>query len=273
MNGKQPINGGRIRVSSLRLFIVSQHRALSGVLERSVLAGFLSKFDPPQISSLILSRRVRKACGWPLMVLSACSSSLPANTGDVCSISAERNSWYRAARAAEERWQAPKALNMAIICQESSFWSRARPERERFLWGFPGARPPSVFGYAQALESTSQEYRQQSGNVSASRSDFADALNYIALYNANPLRVSGIESTDSRAFCCAYYEGNASFQHGSHLRKHWLNQAADQVQQSSEKFSRQLDMCRSEFEKSWFEKLLSSASDQIGWEPAIRSIS
>ncbi|MEC9192221.1 MAG: hypothetical protein VYC52_06720, partial [Pseudomonadota bacterium] len=75
MNGKQPINGGRIRVSSLRLFIVSQRRALSGVLERSILAGFLSKFDPPQINSLILSRRVRKACGWPLMVLSACSSS------------------------------------------------------------------------------------------------------------------------------------------------------------------------------------------------------
>ncbi|MEC8471941.1 MAG: hypothetical protein VXY98_04350, partial [Pseudomonadota bacterium] len=109
--------------------------------------------------------------------------------------------------------------------------------------------------------------------VSASRSDFADALNYIALYNANPLRVSGKESTDSRAFCYSYHEGYADFEHGSHLRKHWLNKAADQVQQSSEKFSRQLDMCRSEFEKSWFEKLLSSASDQIGWEPAIRSIS
>ena len=149
--------------------------------------------------------------------------------------------------AAEERGF-PIARNMAIICQESNFWSRARPERERYLWRFPGARPPSVFGYAQALESTSQEYRQQSGNVSASRSDFADALNYIALYNANSLRVSGIESTDSRAFCYAYHEGYAGFEHGSHLRKHWLNKAADQVQQSSEKFSRQLDLCQSELE-------------------------
>ena len=152
MNGKQLINVGRIRVSSLRLFIVSQPRVVSGVLERSVLPGFLSKFDPPQISSLILLRRVRKACGWPLIVFRACSSSLPANMGDVCSIFAERNSWYRAARAAEERWQAPIALDMAIIYQESSF--RARPERERFLLVFLGARPPSAFGYAQALEST-----------------------------------------------------------------------------------------------------------------------
>ena len=119
-------------MSSLRLFIVSQHRALSGVLERSVFAGFLSKFDPPQISSLILSRRVRKACGWPLRVLSAFSSSLPANTGDVRSISAERNSWYRAARAAEERWLTPIALNMAMIYQESSF--RA-PQKRAFPVG------------------------------------------------------------------------------------------------------------------------------------------
>ena len=261
MNGKQPINRGRIRVSSLRLFIVSQHRVLSGVLERSVLSGFLSKFNPPQISSVILSRRVRKACWWPLIVLSACSSSLLANTGDVCSIFAERTSWYRAACAAEERWQAPIARNMAIIYQESSFRSRARPERERFLWVFPGARPSSAFGYAQALESTWREYRQQSGNVSVSRSDFADAVDYIALYNANSLRISGIESTDSRPFCYVYHEGNAGFQRGSHLRKRWLIQAADQVKQNSEKFNRQLDLCQSELEKSWFEKLLSSASD------------
>ena len=146
-----------------------------------------------------------------------------------------------------------------IIYQESSFRSRARPS--------------GAFGYAQALKSTWQEYRQQSGNGSASRSDFAEAVDFIAWYIANSRRISGIENTDPRAFHYAYHEGNAGFQRGRHLRKRWLIQAADQVQQNSEKFGRQLDLCRSELEKSWFEKLLSSASDQIGWEAATRSVS
>ena len=204
--------------------------------------------------------------------MSVRSSSLPANPRDVCSIFAERTSWYRAARAAVAN---PIALNMASIYQEFSFraWAQARPERERFMWVFPGARPSSAFGYAQALESTWQGYRLQSGNVSASRSDFADAVDFIAWYNANFRRISGIERTDSRAFYYGYHEGNADFQRGNYLRMRWLIQTADQVQQKPEKFSRQLDLCRLELEKSWFEKLLSSASDQIGWEAAIRSIS
>ena len=105
------------------------------------------------------------------------------------------------------------------------------------------------------------------------RSDFADVVDFIVWYNANSRRISGIENTDSRAFCYAYHEGNAGFKRSGHLRKRWLIQAADQVQQNSEKFSRQSDLCHSELEKSWFEKLLSPASDQIGWEAAIRSVS
>lgn len=260
-------------MSSLRLFLVGQQGVISGVLERSVLPCSPSKLNPLQISSLFLTRSVSNVCWWALIVLSACNSSLSANSGDVCSIFAERTSWYRAVRAAEERWQTPRALNMASVYQKSSFWSRARPDREPFLWEFPRARPSSAFGYAQVLESTWQKYRQQSGNGSASRSDFADAVDFIAWYNANSRRISGIETTDAWALYYAYHEGNAGFQCGSHLRKRWLIQAADQVHQNSEKFGRQLDLCRSELEKSWFKKLLSPASDQIGREAAIRSVS
>ena len=273
VNGKQPINEKHHRADLLRLSLAGQQGVRSGVRKRSALVGSYSKSSSLLISSLSLSCRLRNACCVALMVLSGCSSSSPANPGDICSIFTERASWYRAAKAAEERWQTPIALNMAIIFQESSFRSRARPERERFLWVLPGARPSSAFGYAQALESTWQEYQQRSGNDSASRSDFADAVDFVAWYNANSRRTSGIETTDARSLYYAYHEGNAGFQRGRHLRKRWLIQAADQVQQNSEKFGRQLDMCRTELEKSWFEKLLSSASDQIGWKTAIRSVS
>lgn len=263
MNGKRPINEKRNRAGLLRFSLAGQQGLRSDVLKRPALASSSSRSYSLPICSLALSYRLRNACYGALMVLSGCSGSPPANPYDVCSIFTDRTSWYRAAKAAEERWQTPIALNMAIIYQESSFRSRARPARERFLWVFPGARPSSAFGYAQALESTWQEYQQRSGNESASRSDFADAVDFVAWYNANSRLISGIETTDARSLYYAYHEGNSGFQRGRHLRKRWLIQAADQVQQNSEKFGRQLDKCRSELEKAWFEKLLSSASDQI----------
>gem|GEM_PF-192058 len=273
VNGKQLINEKHHRADLLRFSLAGQQGVRPGVLKRLGLAGSSSKSSSLLISSLALSCRLRNACCGALMVLSGCHSLPPANPGDLCLIFTERTSWYRAAKAAEEWWKTPIALNMAIIFQESSFRSRARPERERFLWVFPGARPSSAFGYAQALESTWQEYQQRSGNDSASRSDFVDAVDFVAWYNANSRRTSGIETTDARSLYYAYHEGNAGFQRGRHLRKRWLIQAADRVQQNSEKFSRQLDMCRSELEKSWFEELLGLASDQIGWKAAIRSVS
>ena len=273
VNGQQPISENCNRAGLLRLSPAGRQVVRLELRKTSALAGSSRRSGSLPISSLALSCRLRNACWGVLMVLSGCNSAPPANPGDVCSIFTERTSWYRAAKAAEERWQTPIALNMAIIYQESSFRSRARPERERFLWVFPGARPSSAFGYAQALESTWQEYQLRSGNDSASRSDFADAVDFVAWYNANSRRISGIEATDARSLYFAYHEGNAGFQRGRHLRKRWLIQAADQVQQNSEKFGRQLDGCRAEFEKSWFEKLLSSSSEQIGWKAAMRSMS
>ena len=273
MNGKQPISVKRNRAGLLRFSPAGRQGVRSDVRKISAPAVSSRRSESLLISSLALSCRLRNACCGALMILSGCNSAPPANLGDVCSIFTERTNWYRAAKAAEERWQTPIALNMAIIYQESSFRSRARPARERFLWVFPGARPSSAFGYAQALESTWQEYQLRSGNDTASRSDFADAVDFVAWYTANSRRISGIKATDARSLYFAYHEGNAGFQRGRHLRKRWLIQAADQVQQNSEKFGRQLDRCHAEFEKGWFEKLLSSASDHIGWEAATRSVS
>ena len=273
VNGKQPVNVKRNRAGLLRFIPAGRQGVRFDVRTNSAPAVSSRSSDSLPISSLALSCRLRIACCGALMVLSGCNSSPPANPGDVCSICTERTNWYRAAKAAEERWQTSIALTMVIIYQESSFRSQVRPAQERFLWVFPGARPSSAFGYAQALESTWQEYQLRSGNDSASRSDFADAVDFVAWYNANSRRISGIKATDARSLYFAYHEGNAGFQRGRHLRKRWLIQAADQVQQNSEKFGRQLDGCRAEFEKSWFEKLLSSASDQFGWKVATRSVS
>ena len=111
--------------------------------------------------------------------LTACVATQPENITDVCAIFEDRRSWYRAAKNSEQRWGVPIAANMAIIYQESSFRAKARPERSKVLWIFPGARPSSAYGYAQALDGTWQDYIRVSSNRNASRSEFDDAIDFV----------------------------------------------------------------------------------------------
>ncbi len=191
-----------------------------------------------------------------LLLLSGCVSSPPDNVANVCAMFEDRRSWYRAAQSAEERWQVPIAVNMAFIYQESAFRARARPERSRILWIFPGPRPSSAYGYAQALDSTWNEYEARSGNRRASRRDFGDAIDFVAWYNANSVRQSAIASSNARDLYLAYHEGNGGFQRGTYREKRWLLDAAAQVQANANRFAIQLDSCRSELDKNWFQRLL-----------------
>lgn len=190
-------------------------------------------------------------------LLAACVASQPRNATNVCSIFEDRRSWYKAARSSSERWGIPIAVNMAIIYQESSFRARARPERRRILWIIPGPRPSSAVGYAQALDSTWEEYESRSGNNRASRSDFADAVDFVSWYNAGSRRISGIGAGDARNLYLAYHEGNGGYQRGSWREKEWLLDAAANVQANANRFESQLNRCRSELDKNWLQRLLS----------------
>tara|TARA_B100001765_G_scaffold99121_1_gene60939 strand:+ start:999 stop:1439 length:441 start_codon:yes stop_codon:yes gene_type:complete len=146
---------------------------------------------------------------------------------------------------------------MAIIYQESSFRARARPERSKVLWVFPGTRPSSAYGYAQALDGTWQDYIRVSGNRSASRSEFDDAVDFVAWYNARSTRINSIASNDARSLYYAYHEGNGGYRQKSYIEKPWLVDAANLVQSNFNRFSSQLAGCRLELEKTWFQRLIS----------------
>ena len=195
-----------------------------------------------------------------LLVISflvACVASQPNNITNVCSIFEDRRGWYSAAKSAEDRWGIPIAVNMAFIYQESSFIARAKPDRTRVLWVIPGSRPSSAYGYAQALDGTWDDYRVSSRNRDASRSDFDDSIDFVAWYNGNSRRISNISAFDARNLYFAYHEGNGGYQRGTHHDKPWLLDAADRVQTNSERFAIQLNSCRRNLEKNWFQRLLS----------------
>ena len=189
-------------------------------------------------------------------LLAACASSPPESVADICSIFEDRRGWYNAAKSAELRWGIPVSVNMAFIYQESSFQSRAKPDRNKFLWIFPGRRPSSAYGYAQALDETWLEYEQNSGNSRASRRNFSDAIDFVAWYNANSTRISNISYNNAMHLYYAYHEGNGGYQRATYRNKQWLIDTAARVQVNSSRFAAQLDGCRRELDKNWFQRLI-----------------
>ena len=190
-----------------------------------------------------------------LPVLTGCLATQPRDITNVRTIFEERRSWYKAAKSASERWGVPVAVNMAFIYQESGFRARAKPDRTKILWILPGPRPSSAYGYAQALDSTWAEYKVRSGNRRASRADFDDAVDFVAWYNAGSTRTSGIARNNAQHLYYAYHEGNGGYQRGTYREKTWLQNAASQVQSNAVRFDVQLNSCREELEKNWFQRL------------------
>ena len=144
---------------------------------------------------------------------------------------------------------------MAFIYQESAFRSRAKPARTHILWVIPGPRPSNAYGYAQALESTWNEYREVTGNTRAKRSNFADAVDFIGWYNANSYRRNNIAPHDARNLYLAYHEGNTGFARRTYADKAWLLETADRVQSNADRYQSQIDRCADELGKNWWQRL------------------
>jgi hypothetical protein len=190
-----------------------------------------------------------------LLLLEACAS-VPSNTSNVCSMFEDRRSWFRAAQKAEDRWDIPVPVSMAFIYQESGFRARAKPARTRILWIIPWTRPSNAFGYAQALDSTWDEYEAAVGGWSASRSNFGDAVDFVAWYNHNSVRANGIAPNDAYNLYLAYHEGNGGFRRRTYAGKGWLLDAARNVQNNATRYDTQLQGCERELGRSWLMRLL-----------------
>ena len=180
-----------------------------------------------------------------MLLLAGCASSPPQRQDNVCDIFDQHPRWYDYARDSERRWGTPIAVQMAFVQQESSFRARVRPERNRFLGIFPGRRPSSARGYAQAQDPAWQDYQQATGNRRARRSNMADALDFIGWYNDVSHRRLGLEKNDAYHLYLAYHDGHTGFQRGGWRDNGQLRQIASRVDQRAQSYSRQLPGCES----------------------------
>ncbi len=180
--------------------------------------------------------------------IAGCAAGRPATPESICGIFRERPRWYEDVSLAGRRWGVPVPVIMAILYQESAFDAKARPPRTTCLWIFPGPRPSSAYGYAQALDETWALYRLKTGNRGADRNDFGDAVDFVGWYCHQTRRLCGIRENDAYNQYLAYYEGQGGFNRGTWREKAWLKQAASRVRDRAAQYTRQLATCEREFQ-------------------------
>lgn len=166
------------------------------------------------------------------------------NIEDACSIVRNQRDWYNSMKKVARKWGIPVHVQMAILHQESKFQAHARPPRTKIFWFFPGPRPSSAFGYAQALDGTWAEYQKATDNAGADRDDFDDAVDFIGWYTDKSHKKLGLSKWDAKAQYLAYHEGQGGYARKSYLKKKWLLGVARKVNTNARRYHTQLKSCQ-----------------------------
>jgi len=186
-----------------------------------------------------------------VLIIQACATKPPKNPDNICLIFKEKRSWYKAVMRAEKRWKIPPYVLMSFVYQESSFKSDAKPEREKLLGFIPWFRPSSAVGYSQALTMTWDDYKEETGNGGANRTDFKDSADFIGWY-ASKGYYQGFQKADARSLYLAYHEGYGGFKKKTYRKKQWLVKVADRVHGRSIKYQQQYWGCAKDLKKKRF---------------------
>jgi hypothetical protein len=156
---------------------------------------------------------------------------------------AENDTWRDAVLASAIRWGAPPEVQMAIIWQESRFRAEARPPKRYALGFIPRGRASSAYGYTQAIDSTWDWYRRETGNSGADRDDFNDAADFVGWYMAKTLVSNGVLMHDAFRHYLAYHEGHVGYRRGDWQGKGWLQTTATRVADQAVRYRGQLHGC------------------------------
>jgi hypothetical protein len=184
-----------------------------------------------------------------LVLLAGCATMPPEHTSNLCSVFQQNKSWYRDARRAQQRHGTPIHVTMAIMEKESAFNAHARTRRTYFLGLIPTGHVTTAYGYAQAKDETWAWYQQQTGHHGASRSDFGDAVDFIAWYVAVAHRELGLSKWDAYSQYLAYHEGLGGYRRRTYRKQPGLESRAAAVKSLSLQYARQLRSCAAELER------------------------
>ncbi|MDP4534839.1 hypothetical protein Q3O60_01370 [Alkalimonas collagenimarina] len=191
-----------------------------------------------------------------MLVLSGCSTPPPQNSSNICDIFKEHRSWYRAAANTRDKWGVPIHVPMSMMFQESSFRHNARPPMRYFLGFIPYGRASSAYGYSQAKTETWADYQRETNRRFASRSNFADAIDFMGWYMDKTHRINGVSKWDAYNQYLNYHDGWGGYQRGTYRSKTWLISVARRVDDRAKMYATQLSSCEKELQRGWFRRLI-----------------
>ena len=178
----------------------------------------------------------------------ACSSSIPSNTTNSCSIFDERYLWYKHSKKVELKWGTPIYIQLAIIKMESDFDWLAKPARKKLFKVIPYKRPSSSFGYSQAVKGTWEQYKRETGNKLATRARYKDSVDFIGWYTSKTEEILKIPKKDAFKQYLAYHEGWGNFKNYKKNKK--VIKLAKKVEKQSNIYKSQLLKCRNSLNKN-----------------------
>ncbi len=181
-----------------------------------------------------------------VLALSACASA-PSHINNVCRVFDQKNGWFEnwrtAAEKSERKYGVPVPVLMATLRKESGFQHNAKPPR-RLLFGFiPWKRVSSAYGYSQALDGTWTQYQKETGNGSAKRNNFADAVDFVGWYHSKTADRFGVSRTDAYNLYLAYYFGWSGYGRGDWAQKPGLQRYARETEKMAREYEQQLQEC------------------------------
>lgn len=183
------------------------------------------------------------ALAFVTLLLAGCATA-PSRITNACAIFDQKDgpfdNWRRQAAAASREYGVPVPVLMATIYTESGFRAKARPPRKYLLGFIPWGRISSAYGYAQALDGTWANYKRQTGRWTASRSDFGDAIRFVAWYHATTARVNGVALSNTYALYLNYYYGHKGYASGKWRGNAAIQNAARRSANMANKYEAQL---------------------------------
>ncbi len=191
-----------------------------------------------------MSRTLRAAI--LLLFLASCGGSnftAPHHLDDACSVIQQRPQYLAAMRVAQSNWGVPISVQMAILYQESKFIGNARTPHQYALGVIPMGRQSSAYGYAQALDSTWDDYRKERNNLGARRDNIRDATDFVGWYINGTTASLGISKGDAENQYLAYHEGRNGFSNKSYQSKRWLVDVAHRLGKRADLYHTQLQTC------------------------------
>jgi len=183
-----------------------------------------------------------------VLALAGCATA-PSRINDICAVFEQRDgwldNWQTSAKRTEKKYGVPVHVLMATLRKESGFKGNARPPRTK-LWGFiPWKRQSSAYGYSQALDGTWLQYQRETGNFTARRGRFADAVDFVGWYHAKSADTKGIARDDAYHLYLAYYFGWTAYSRGDWKGNSGMQRYARETAAMAGAYASQLRRCGS----------------------------